>query len=190
MSEIPPSQESPTPPPAGSYSAPPQQYAAYTRPGAFGGSPEKLQALADGYYGLNWVFLLTLVIVLGLRMGAGALFASPGQEVIFYGLAFVVPIFVVGALSYPSCKKIAFGANWNSGMDIVAAVLMGLNSLLCGIIGFAVMQSIASAEIKKYGVKGGSFLGFRKRDVLTAIEQLKAQQAVPVVPTVPPPSTF
>jgi hypothetical protein len=162
---IPPPQEDPNTPPV-------QNFAAYPRggPHPVHGSPEKLQALMEGYYGLNWVFILNVA----LAISANVIAASAGGVGAYLG--FLGFLFVVVALtSYPMNKKIAFGKDWAPGTALVASILMGLNSaLFCGIIGFVVMQIIAAGEIKAYGVKSGAF-GFKKKDVLAKIEELRSK---------------
>lgn len=159
---------------------PPPQYAAYPRASAVPyGSPEKLKALGEGYYGLNWAFLIN--IVLGFVVNYTV---SYGGIRYFLVLAPVL-LLVIAAITYPSTKKIAFGMGWAPGYAILASLLIGLNAVLCcGIIGYIVMQMIASNEMKRYGLKPG-MLGIRKRDWKAAIAAMET--AVP--PFEPPTDT-
>src|SRR5579859_7496136 len=152
------------PPPPG----PPEgQYAQYYRPGQSSyGSSDRLQGLVDGYFGLNNVFLINVGLVIGLNVLIQSLFRSmpPDRDAITVLLVWVGAIVVIGIsigfLTYPSNKKIAYGKDWPPSNATLASVLMGLNSALCcGVIGYVVMQQLAMAEMKKYGVKAG--FGFR-----------------------------
>ena len=161
---------------------PPQQYAAYYRPTAQPhGSAAKLQALADGYFGLNIAFIINVGLAIGVWIlqvaiigavgpGTGAAFAVTGASILGLGVA-------VGLVTYPHNSKIAFGKDWPSGNAALASVLMALNSILCcGLIGYVVMQQIAAAEMKRYGVVTG-FLGIRKQKVAQVVDDLKAREA-------------
>jgi hypothetical protein len=130
---------------------PPSPVGAYPRPTFTGpSSPEdadKIEALANGYWGLNWVFLITVVMVVPLNI-AFRLVASPL-------LLVAIPVvgIVVGFLTYPRNKEIAFGKGWSPTGGVIASVLMGLNvAICCGIIGFIVMQQIAMSGMRKLGV--------------------------------------
>jgi hypothetical protein len=174
--EQPPQPEQPfaQPPPAADYSGhyPRYEAAAY-------GTPERLQALADGYFGLNWVFLLNVVMAISTRaIPAVAPDADLALPLLLgaYGAIFLVVAFA----TFPFNRKIATGKGWDTSAAVLASFLMGLNSALCcGIIGYVVMQSIAAGEMKRYGLKSG-FFGLRKADVERRIAELR--QA-------PPPTT-
>src|SRR5689334_15737872 len=122
---------------------PPQQYAAYPRGGPVAGqygSADQLQALSDGYFGLNTVFVLNLVLAFASRAGT-ATAKDPATALAILGGFVLVTGLVVGFCTYPYNKKIAYGANWNPGMAVLASVLMALNSALCcGIVGYVVVQ--------------------------------------------------
>lgn len=71
---------------------------------------------------------------------------------------------------------IAYGKGWDPSAAMLASVLMGLNSALCcGIIGYVVMQQIASMEMKRYGIPAG-FFGIRKAIVTARVAELRAQE--------------
>ncbi|MBC8066340.1 MAG: hypothetical protein H7Y17_16030 [Chlorobia bacterium] len=170
MSEIPPVPEpGPTPPPEG--------YVAYPRgPQATTyGSADQLQALVEGYYGLNYVFILNVVLAMGGRL-VGLSVDSPQGALAMLAGYFIVLFVVVGACSFPYNRKIAFGKGWGDGNAILASLLTALFSwLCCGIFGYIVMQQIAMSEMKKYGLKAG--LGLRKKDAMALVEQLRAQES-------------
>jgi hypothetical protein len=171
MSDVPPPNEPNEPP-----SAPPQ-FAAYPRGPEIApyGSFEKLQALSDGYFGLNNVFLVNVLLAIGsraLQLGP----RTPEQAWMMIIGAVVVMGLIIGVMSFPFNRKIAIGKGWTDGHAILASVLMGLNSALCcGLIGYIVMQSIASSEMKKYGISAAG-LGLKKKVVQERIAQMKAQQ--------------
>ncbi|MEA2553590.1 MAG: hypothetical protein QOJ65_1766 [Fimbriimonadaceae bacterium] len=176
MSELPPNAPSPSHP---------QQFVGYTRPGATYGDPERLKALADGYYGLNTVFVVNVLWAVAMGFALAALVVPFG---IFGALAFstVLTGLLIGSLVHPKNKLIAYGANWNPGSARTASILMALNSALCcGILGYMVVQNLAMVEMKKYGLKAGLF-GVRRRDVETAMERLRTAKLAPPPPAVPP----
>ena len=170
MSDMPPPidpQEPTTPPP---------QFAAYPRGPEIPpyGSVEKLQALSDGYFGLNNVFVLNIVLSLASRV-LPIQAENPKEALTLLIGIVVVFFFLIGGLTFPFNRKIAIGKDWPAGYAVLASVLMGLNSALCcGIIGYIVMQQIASAEMKKYGLTFSLF-GLKKKDVQARIAQMKGQ---------------
>lgn len=157
--------------------APPPQYAEYPRARVESGSADRLKALADGYFGLNWVFLANIgawILGFALVMVAGSLESGP---LAILGMAFIylgIPL-GIGFLSYPKLKNIAYGASW-SVSPIFLAVLMGINTLTCGIIGYIVIQSIAAGEIKKKFRMKSRFFGYRKKDIEARVAELRAQE--------------
>lgn len=183
MSDVPPPSQDPSDPPPplsppSNFGAPPQ-YVGYTRPGGHYGSAERLQSLADGYFGMNLAFIITIVFVIGTRVAAASL-VNPEtvNPFMILGFIYAIPVLIVAFVTYPYNKKIAFGAGWRDGSAILASALMGLNVLCCGIVGFIVMQMLAGAEIKKYGIPTG-FFGLKKRDILARVAQLKASEGTP-----------
>jgi len=169
------------PPPPGQPPAdPPPQYAAYPRGAGAGqyGTADKLQALSDGYFGLNIIFLINIVLSLGSRF-SGVTAKTPSEALgILAGYALVVGL-VVGFGSYHNNKKIAFGADWKPGMAVLASVLMALNSVFCcGIIGYVIVQNLAFQEMKKYGLKGG-FFGVKKSEIAAKVAEMRATPQPP-----------
>ena len=164
----------------------PEQYVGYTRTPELYGTPEKLKALADGYFSLNTIFVLTIALVLGSRALGDQIAQAVG---VWGGLALEAGVIflLIASMSFPSNQKIAFGKDWPAGNAILASVLMGLNSALCcGVVGYLVMQSIAAKEMAKYGIKGSIFGGIKKPLVYARIEQMKVAPAAPPPPSVPP----
>ena len=164
----------------------PEGYVGYMRTAELYGTPEKLKALADGYFGLNTIFIFNIALVLGSRALGGQIAEAAG---VWGGLALEggVIFLLIAATSFPSNQKIALGKGWQPGNAILASVLMGLNSALCcGIIGYLVMQSIAAKEMAKYGIKGSIFGGIKKPQIYAKIEQMKVAPAAPPPPMVPP----
>ena len=170
MAEIPPGSE-PPPPQAGTPA--PDYTKAYFRPSDIPyGSAEKLQALADGYFGLNKVFLVNVLLAIGLRVML-AVVTEPASALIAVVGALVVLLLAITFLTLPCNKKIAFGKGWPESSAILASILMGFNSALCcGIIGYVVMQQIAASEMKNYGLRTG-FLGIKKKDIAAKVEALR-----------------
>ena len=68
--------------------------------------------------------------------------------------------------------------SWSSGQVVAAAVLMGINgALCCGVLGYAILQSIASRRMRSvYNVRLGLFMS--KRLVQKRIDELRALRAV------------
>ena len=182
MSEIPPVNEpsqpvAPIPPPIGDFSAPPQ-YAGYTRPTGFVGSPDHLEAVADGYYGLNWVFLFTLVWALG-GFGLVGLASQnadrDGLFVSFLYLGFIIlTIPVVALVSYKPVKKLAFGMNWSPTMAIFISIAIGFGVLCIGLIAFVILQVLAGAEIRKYPIKKNFLGGFTRKNIRALVAEMRA----------------
>lgn len=165
-----------------------QVFAAYPRTHLTAEDGERIRHLAAGYFGLNWIFLFNIVWALGWTFGL--MFMSTSAEAsgnesqmalsgLLWILSIVLTIPVIGFLTYPSNKRIGFGKGWSSSGAILASVLMGISSAFCcGIIGYIVMQSIASSALKKYGVRSG-FLGPRKKQIDERIAEINAAIAVP-----------
>jgi hypothetical protein len=160
-------------------SEPPPGYAAYPRGQATYGSADQLRALADGYFGLNRVFLINIVLVLAVRAAT----ASTNDPNTYYGILIgsVVAVgLIVGFMTFPHNKKIGYGANWQPGSPVLASVLMGLNSALCcGIIGYIVVQGLAAKEIKKYGLNAGAF-GLKRTEIEQRIAEMRAAESSPL----------
>jgi hypothetical protein len=157
---------------------PPENYVAYPR-GVVPYDPEaadRLQALSDGYFGLNMVFLVNVALAIGGSFLVGAIGRSAY-------IAFVIILFLtIAGLSFGSNKKIGYGLGWAAWGPVVASVLMGLNSALCcGIIGFVVVQQMATKGISRYGLRVRPIGGFRKGDIVARIEELRAGAAPPPV---------
>ncbi|KAA0239309.1 MAG: hypothetical protein EDM74_04355 [Armatimonadetes bacterium] len=140
------------------------------------GTPDKLRALSEGYFGLNWVFIGNVMIMITANILYG-LSSAVDRAFLFVALGLIAGQFVyVTFASLPLNKKIAYGKGWPPSNAVLASVLMALNSVICcGAIGYVVMQMIAGAEIKKYGVKQGAF-GYRKKQIQQRIEQMRTEQ--------------
>jgi hypothetical protein len=153
----------------------PQEYkGAYFRPSdAPYGSADQLRSLADGYFGLNWVFLANVGLVIAIRI-VTFLEIDADLATLLLIASLAILFAAVFFLSLPCNRKIVFGKGWPDSGAFVASLLMALNSVLCcGVVGYVVMQQIAVVEMKKYGIHAG-FLGIRKRDVHARVEQIRA----------------
>jgi hypothetical protein len=155
--------------------SPPQQFAAYPRPGA--GTSEMadtLQLLSDGYFGLNLAFgLCILVGVVGyiLLLGLPSVGLPPvvavAAVVFILGVTYVASI----ALILKPTKKLGQAMGWSPVIPWVASIA----TVFClGLIGFVILQQIASSRMKSlFGVRGG-FFGIKKAVVNRRIAELRA----------------
>ena len=163
MSEIPPSD--PTPP---------SQFVQYPRETiqlAYG-SIEKLEALGEGYFGLGYVFVLNVFILVLMT----ALDMNHQKD---FNVAVPLIILIIAVASYPYNVRIAFGKGWPVWKTLLASTLMGLNSALCcGVVGYIIMQHIAMSEMYRYGLSGSMF-GLRKKVFQVRVDALRAAQAKP-----------
>lgn len=174
VSEIPPIQ------PPGDQESQAPQYAAYPRyqSATVYGDPDKLQALSDGYFGLNIAFLFNVLFA----VAANGVVTVIQEPVVWLA---VLPILMIAItfITLPHNKKIGQGKGWGPSVPLVVSILMGLNSAFCcGIIGYVVVQMIAIDEMKKHGIKGGTF-SLRKKVVEEHIRVLReAQMHAPTQP--------
>ncbi len=150
----------------------PPPFANYPRNAGSHGSADALRSLADGYFGLSRVFGINIVVAIALNLGIRAgVITGPLAIVLWLGVGVLVAF-----LTYAPNKKIGAGAGWSPAQPVIASILMGINSALCcGIVGFVVMQTIASNHIKRYGIKAG-FFGLKKPLVEARIAELQAQE--------------
>jgi hypothetical protein len=137
------------------------------------GTPEKLEALMEGYYGLNWAFLayvgLAIVAIIVLAVSEG----DPTGLVLFFVLL-AGSFALMGFLAHRCNKKIGYGLNWKEStpMWVTLGLVFG-SCLFSPVIVFIIIQLIAMAEIKNYGVKS-SFLGVRKKDIVAKIAEMRS----------------
>ena len=141
-----------------------------------GGSADKLEALGAGYHGLSLVFIGNIIVALGINAYA----RSAGDDLGTAGIILVLLILLgvgVAIATFPQNKKIGFGLDWQPSGAIIASILMGLNSALCcGVIGYIVMQQLASNRMKQYGLRTG-FLGVKKSDNAARVSELRQSPA-------------
>lgn len=160
---------------------PPPKYAAYPRgnnPSTYG-TTDQLEALGQAYFGYSWLFLGAIATSLA---GFGIAFAT---NIFPYFIQMPLVFLVVTFGSHGLNKKVAYGKNWSSGAPLAASLLMGLSAILCcGIIGFVIIQTIALNEIKRYGIKTGTFTFTRKKFNAAVQERRNAdiQEPGPVPP--------
>lgn len=154
--------EGTTPPPVQS------GYAAYPRTGFFG-SAEKLERLWLGYKGTTNVFLISILIVIPWMVTLYG-FSTKGQ--LFVGiLGIILGIGILVGEFYVSircCRNVGFALGWTDGTSL----LLGIALPFIGITGIAIVQYLALGELKKYGIRMRSFVGIRKKDVLSKVEEL------------------
>lgn len=150
----------------------------------FQGSAEKLQALADCYFGLNWVFLVCAVILVGSRVAALGLQSQtaaqpdPGFVLAVTFGPIILSTIIGAAMSYSPLKRAAFGMGWNSGTPVWLSIVLGLQTLFCcGAVGIVIVQHLLVGEMNKYGIKGSAFGGIRKQHIKAVIEQIRSQSA-------------
>lgn len=157
MSETP-----PVPPTQGGPEGSPQPY--FRPSGGELTDVSRLRALWEGYNALTLAFVVNIVMALGI----GAYWRTGGSQTVAlvgYGVMFLVVV----ALTLSPNKKIAYGKGWDPNMAILASILIGLNSALCcGAIGFAIMQSLAGKEIRRYGLTR-----FNKKLIEARIQELE-----------------
>lgn len=147
----------------------PPPFAEYPRNTPAYGSVAQLRSLAEGYFGLSRVFAINIGIVIATNL----LSRSGSLSLALIGLILLGVGVLIAILTYGPNKKIGEGAGWSPAQPVIASILMGINSALCcGIIGYAVMQSIAANHMKPYGIKLGAFASKKKVD-----EQIAAFEA-------------
>jgi hypothetical protein len=145
---------------------PHERYVGYPRSSTDGlyGSADRLEALADGYFGLIWV----------------GIFASPAMT-LFMGHHFhplsptgvggvVLISLATSALTLRGYLKIATGKGWNAGLAVIPALLMLANLPLwaflvggtfTGTVGYGItyvaiilpIEFAVRSEFKRYGFK-------------------------------------
>jgi hypothetical protein len=155
-------------------SMPPIGASNYPRPALMPqfGTADKLEALGEGYFGLSSVFALNFIAAIGVYMVSRE--TRDPFEVL--GMAAAV-LLIVGVASYFPNRKIAFGMGWASGSAVLASICISFFSWFCfGVLGYAIIQSIAAREIRRYGIKPG-LLGIKKPVLKQAVEQLRLQEA-------------
>lgn len=90
-------------------------------------SADKLRALSQAYFGMNWVFLLNVALLLVTLAVVG-----PGRkqtDLVASVLVWLSLPLLVGLATYPVAKKASYGAGWSSRTATITAILMGLNAL-------------------------------------------------------------
>ena len=153
---------------------PPGNWANYPRPG-LGPNAATLRLLADGYFGLNTVFILNVLLNIVTNSMARSKDPSLGLLIGLIAITFILVL----VLTLPHNKKIGEGLGWSPSGHIVASSLMALNSAICcGIIGYVVVQSMAAKKFKEAGAPRG-FFGYKKVELYAFIDQLGMQNPAP-----------
>ena len=146
----------------------PPPYASYPRDATVFGSSRDLQSLFQGYNGLTVAFLVNIALVVPLNV-LSRLHLLPRP---LFGLGVLIVFAVVFAMTLGPNRKIGEGAHWQPWQPLLATFLIALNSAVCcGIIGYLVMQTIATNHIKKYGLRNA-----KKSAVNARIAELQAME--------------
>lgn len=165
--------DNPPPPPVGPEGLPTADYYRPGGPASAYGSADRLQALMEGYFGLSIAFGVNVALSLCSR--AAGMAVDPGIAVAITVIVLILFIAIMGFMVHPQNKKIGSALDWPDSKVLTATILMALNGLLCcGIIGFAIMQNFAVKEMYKYGIKGGTFFGVKKKDIQATIDAMRA----------------
>lgn len=158
---------------------PPEPYAGYYRPNFDPNlDADRIEKLAKGYFALNWVFLMNVLLAIPANLFFRMAEERPSMGAI--GLIFIpVLFFAVAGASFIPNRNIAEGKGWGVGAAVAASFLMGLNSAFCcGIIGYVVMQGIAGSALRSLGVNAG-FLGLKSKHVKARLAELRATPVAP-----------
>jgi hypothetical protein len=138
-------------------------------------TPEKLEALASGYFALGRIWLATVV---GFFIGIGVIFSTPlGANPVgpVYAFMFFVCALDI-ALAVSPIGKICFARNYSKNSKWFLALLFGGGMINFGVIAFIVMQILVAGEFQAYGVPR-RFLGLiRRRDVRAVMDQMVERQ--------------
>lgn len=148
----------------------PEQFVPYPRGPAPYGTAPKLRALSEGYFNLNSVGLLNLVLGTVAISASFGTFQHGGPQLI---IGLVLLGVVMGCLVYPCVKKIGFGLDWSPVNVQLYTLALVLNSMLCcGVIGYGILQQVAAVEMKKYGLNGSLF-GMKRREVARRVAEME-----------------
>ena len=141
-----------------------------------------MQALSDGYFGLNRVLLaifLTTVVVLVIpsRHAVGPFtpaVAHQGMVVLLTRMA--IAGVLSGAYAYRWNRKIGVGYGWSWLGPVLASIGIGLASMFClGFFAFALMKNIAAQEIRQYGIDIG-FWGGSRSEIELMVASIRARE--------------
>lgn len=127
---------------------------------------DRLISLVEGYHGLSYAFGANIL----LNVVGNIAIAALNLE---YGILLIVPFALVIAffLTLGPNRKVGYGLGWKDSGPYVASALIGLNAaLFCGIVGYIVVQTMASNELKRQGVKIGFLV--TKKNMLQQIDAL------------------
>lgn len=123
---------------------------------------QKLRTLVEGYFGMSVAFGLTVLcnfIGTGLMMFVAMQMNQP--VIIYLGIVFGVAgafFFTLG----PN-EKIGIGLGWKENGKYIASGLIALNvALFCGVVGFIVVQQMATNAMKRDGLRLGFFVSKKK----------------------------
>ncbi len=160
--------DGPVPPPIEGYAAYPR--ANVTEVGVYGTS-EKLTRLYRGYHGMSYSVLCAIGAYALLFPGL-AFVEKPGWEILGYAL-FILPLAsVIGIFffSIRSGRDIGYGNDWSPALGVI----LGILAPCVGIIMCIVMQYLATAEMKRYGIVTRPFRGLDRALVRSTIARLAA----------------
>ncbi|HLK13236.1 MAG TPA: hypothetical protein VKT78_00390 [Fimbriimonadaceae bacterium] len=129
----------------------------YPRPSQFQGlPPDRLRALGEGYFGMNWVCLANLLCLIGVFFLASQF---PSAMAWF----FLTQMTIIVAVSYPQAKRLTYGFGSAPAMAYIVPVLLAFNSFIClGLLGFALVMSRVKSFLVDEGY-GPKFLSSRKQ---------------------------
>jgi hypothetical protein len=162
--------EGPIPPPRENYAAYPR---ANVGPGFIYGTSEKLTKLYRGYHGMSYAVLCAIGTYI-LMLPPAACFGNPGWEILGYILCILPIASFVGIFffSVRSGMDIGFGNGWSPAFGVI----LGILAPCVGVIMCIVMQYLATAEMKRYGIVTRPFLGIDRDHVRATIANLAAME--------------
>ena len=180
MSDLTPQETSPIAPPAiappPAAVTPPPQFAGYTRNYSVQqvvGDPDKLEAIAKGYFDLSWLFAFHILLMLGGMIAVLVMFNGQPDTgpAVLWGWVVLVMV-LVGIFAYRIMKPVCVGMNWAPVWAILCAIFIPIG----GLVAYILVQVLISGEIAKYRVKTRFLGGYRKKDIAAMVEAMRASQ--------------
>jgi len=155
-----------------------QPHVPYPRPNSSPGTPEQLESLAIGYFGLVWISFVNLSLAtFGLMLAFDAFWDRKTDHSSFFffcgatGLLFGI---VMAVVSINSLNRIAFG----SGQHYSRAIGNGIVIALCGFISVVPMLAIITLgfyRLRRFGVRTNLVGHFTMKNVREAMVKLSAR---------------